>query len=611
MGSFRPATVTAIALLCIVPESTMSQARSHRALFTSICTLVAAPGNAFTFVAPPRSAPGHQRGPGATFQITYVGFESFPAAQAAFQHAADIWSGLVSSPVPIRILAQFSPLGPSVLGSAGAQFVWRDFPGATVANSWYGDALADKLLGADHYPGEYDVSASFNSSYSNWYFGIDGATPAGQYDFVSVVLHELGHGLGIHGSAMVANGTGSLGWEGYPMIYDRFAVNDTMAPLLGFVSPSADLGARLTYGYNPSDPHGPGVYWAGSGGMTAHGGVTARLYTPSIWASGSSYSHLDDDVFPPGNANSLMTHALSSAEAIHHPGPITLGLLTDMGWTVFTTPGRSHDFDGDGQPDLIFENAAGQRYAWFMNGTTFVGGDFVSPNPVDPDVTIVGVNDFTGDGGADLLVQRQTDRTVTLLKLTGLSIASQQPIQTAANTPWTVAATGDFNGDGQADIAWQNSTTGQIYIWFMTASGGHAGYAGPGGTFSGDYIRDASQNIISLGPTSQQVAGAADMNSDGKTDLIWHDEATGQIRVWYLDGVIRTADVATTPGTVAAGWKIRAVGDYNADNRPDFIWQHTSTGELYAWFMNGVTFSSGSYLSPSRVNTSWKMVGPR
>ena len=37
----------------------------------------------------------------------------------AFQHAASIWSARLDSNVPIRIRAQFTSLGPGILGSAG------------------------------------------------------------------------------------------------------------------------------------------------------------------------------------------------------------------------------------------------------------------------------------------------------------------------------------------------------------------------------------------------------------------------------------------------------------------------------------------------------------
>lgn len=581
--------------------------------YSHLCTLEVAPGDAFTFVSPPalpHAGPFGRLALSTTqVNVTYVGFEAFPAAQAAFQTAVDIWSGLISSPVPINVRAEFKVLGTNILGSAGATYI-RDFPGAALASTYFPYPLADRMRGVDNAPGSFDIQASFNSSRSNWYFGSDGNTPAGYIDFVSVVMHELGHGFGFAGYASVASGVGSIGVSGYPFIYDRFTVSEQSVPLLAFTNPSVSLGTQLTQPYSGSNPRGPGVYWGGATGVAGNGGLTPRLYTASTWSSGSSYSHLDDSTYPAGSPNSLMTHALSSAEAIHHPGPITLGLFADMGWDVSFPQTAGRDFNDDGNSDLLFQNG-GQLYAWFMNGTTFTGGSFLSPNPIDANLQVVGVNDFTGDGSPDLLLQNQLDATVSLYKLNGLTRVGLQTIQGAASTPWRVVATGDFNGDSQPDIAWQHTTNGQVYVWFMSAAGGYAGHAGPAGAFSGDFIRTPGAAVASSGSSTVRIVGAGDMNNDGETDLVWQDDASGQLRVWQLNGTTRTADMAVSPAGVNPVWKLRSVGDYNDDQRPDLIFQNSTNGDLYAWFMNGMSLASGTYLSPARVNLAWRMVGPK
>ena len=80
------------------------------------------PTNKFTRVADSASAELRTEAAQqtATIDVTYVGFEAYPAAQAAFQHAVDIWSGLLVAPVPITVRAEFAPLGPGMLGSARA-----------------------------------------------------------------------------------------------------------------------------------------------------------------------------------------------------------------------------------------------------------------------------------------------------------------------------------------------------------------------------------------------------------------------------------------------------------------------------------------------------------
>ena len=67
----------------------------------------------------------------------------------AFQFAADLWGAALDSNVDIQIQAAFNPLGPNVLGSAGATFsdanfaTAAGFPGGKVDTNYH-IALADK-----------------------------------------------------------------------------------------------------------------------------------------------------------------------------------------------------------------------------------------------------------------------------------------------------------------------------------------------------------------------------------------------------------------------------------------------------------------------------------
>jgi hypothetical protein len=128
----------------------------------------------------------------------------------AFTYAADIWGGKLSSNVPIRIQASFTPLScnatSAVLGSAGAYAVFADFPGAPKSNTWYPAALAEKLRGAElsDTAGDPDIVANFNSQLgltanclpgTPFYLGLDNQHGSA-IDFVAVLLHEMAHGLG-------------------------------------------------------------------------------------------------------------------------------------------------------------------------------------------------------------------------------------------------------------------------------------------------------------------------------------------------------------------------------------------------------------------------------
>lgn len=292
-------------------------------------------------VAPPKESElGIQT---ATINVTYNSFT--PQAQAAFQQAVNIWASLINSTVTINVTANWTPLGPGVLGSAGPNNFFSDFPNAPVANRWYPVGLANSLAGTDLDPGFSDITANFSSNFGGWYFGTDGNPGLGQYDFVSVVLHELGHGLGFIGSLDVDDGSGFTectgtaglgcwGFGGTPLIFDQFAENGSDQQLINtglFPNPSAALANQLTSN---------NIFFDGPNTRTANGGGPAKLYTPNSWQPGSSFSHLDE-IFN-GTPNALMTFSLNNGESAHNPGPVTLCMFQDMGWGLNPVCGTSN-----------------------------------------------------------------------------------------------------------------------------------------------------------------------------------------------------------------------------------------------------------------------------
>ncbi|MDV7399647.1 hypothetical protein RZS08_49995, partial [Arthrospira platensis SPKY1] len=72
----------------------------------------------------------------------------------------------------------------------------KDFPGAPLEATWYASCLANAITGSELNPGEADMDIVMAADV-NWYYGTDGQPGPGQFDFVSVLLHEIGHGLGI------------------------------------------------------------------------------------------------------------------------------------------------------------------------------------------------------------------------------------------------------------------------------------------------------------------------------------------------------------------------------------------------------------------------------
>ena len=302
----------------------------------------------------------------ATFDVTYTGFTT--AAQDAFTFAVQIWANSIESAATIAINANFVTFtNPLTLGSAGANSYWFVPAGPGGSNAAYPSALADAIVGSDLDVGQPDINANFSSTFP-FYFGTDGNTPGGQPDFVSVVLHEIGHGLGMAGFGREQTdamdnptGLGEIRFGTVYSVWDEFIENGSNTDILNTTS-YPDPSIALLSGMESDD-----LFSNGAETTLQNGGVNPKTYAPATFNGGSSYSHWDETTYPPGNANSLMTPQLSNGEAIHDPGNITLGFMQDMGWTVCGNILSTNKFN-------------------VKNGFTYY------PNPVKDNITIKALN---------------------------------------------------------------------------------------------------------------------------------------------------------------------------------------------------------------------------
>lgn len=254
-----------------------------------------------------------------------------------FEHAAKIWETVINSNVTIVIDSRFDPLtctaSSAILGSAGAASSYRDYPNAPISNTWYSVALANSLAGFDLLTGS-EINATFNSSVdnnnnclnnTNWYYGLDSNKPGGTVDLLSVVLHEIGHGLGFQSLVNLANGQKALGYnDAYMLNLEDHSLNRNWG------DPAMTDAQRLASSIDTADLH-----WTGAN-VTAlisnyTGGINqghVRMYAPDPVEGGSSVSHFDTALAP----NELMEPSLVGS----YSGPgLALPLFEDIGWPVF------------------------------------------------------------------------------------------------------------------------------------------------------------------------------------------------------------------------------------------------------------------------------------
>ncbi len=305
----------------------------HPAGATHTCYLSNEPGNTHVpapdvFLRSQRTPNGRLSAATAQFIVEYKGFTT--EARQAFQYAVDIWATQISSPVPIRIQANWVSQEPGALGSAYPVTYRAGSNGVQKGFGYYPIALAEKIarrsINSDNEP---DIIANINQN-NDWYFGTDGKPLRYQYDLVTAVLHELAHGLGVIGFFDVKNGLGQY-TAGLPSAYDHFIAKNAgdklpwraVASLTTLPDNSAALGEYLT---------SSNLYFDAPKTRRRYGVQRPFIAAPNKFNRAESLYHLDQGFYENHTDNRLMMPRQKEGDAIHAPGPILLSMLDDLEW---------------------------------------------------------------------------------------------------------------------------------------------------------------------------------------------------------------------------------------------------------------------------------------
>lgn len=251
-----------------------------------------------------------------------------PEAMNALQFAADKIASyiVVSQPVTLTFdVTGYSNPDSTTLASAGSDL--RGFgPG------YFYSVVQNKLIrgfDSNFYLSDGVINVNFGNQ---WSFGDD--VGADQYDFVSVMMHEMMHAYGFRSYLNDAGNNNGNQWP----LFDSAIVDWTGTRLI-----NDSYRFDPIFNTNLTGGNG-GLYYGGIHAVTAYGGLVP-LYAPYIWDAGSSASHLDDYTFFGPNTK-LMEATADRGPRVRVLSPIEQGILQDIGYTLSAPSWSSMIFIG-------------------------------------------------------------------------------------------------------------------------------------------------------------------------------------------------------------------------------------------------------------------------
>ncbi|RYE21969.1 MAG: T9SS type B sorting domain-containing protein, partial [Sphingobacteriales bacterium] len=385
----------------------------------------------------------------------------------------------------------------------------------------------------------------------------------------------------------------------------------TDPPVITAISPlTATAGTTLTItgtGFDAAQTQNAVFFGATKANITSASSTSITVLVP------------DGAVYGPVTVMNTATRLGANSMASFSPRFVGSATATaaDFAAPVTLTPGASPvtgisaDIDGDGKPEVIVANDGSGNISIFRNLGNMTFAPKMDVATGGGAISLV-ATDINGDGALDLVVTNELETFVSVLRNTStsgtISFAPKADFvvdPSPAITPYYVT-TLDVDGDGRFDIVTAN--------------------------FSGTYsvLRNSSQgNVISfeprvlipIGGAQNMQVTVADLNSDGKPDLLFTKSANP------LSTSILKANTSTV-GSISfgasfglptgPGTRMIAPADIDGDGKTDILYANTAgiqsyknqtpVGGLFS-FVNGpvIATSTSNAVAVSDINGDGKL----
>ncbi|MGW3394062.1 FG-GAP-like repeat-containing protein [Streptomyces hydrogenans] len=237
-------------------------------------------------------------------------------------------------------------------------------------------------------------------------------------------------------------------------------------------------------------------------------------------------------------------------------------------WISETSPKTTGfgDMNGDRRADVLVRDLVGRL--WFLPGDG--SGRLIGTGGWNAFNAMVRHGDFSRDNREDVIVREASTGKLWLYPGTGTGGLGTRKLIGAGgwNAMSRIAAFGDLTGDARSDLLAVEKSTGKLWLYPGTSTG-----------------TLGARKLIGAGGWNgmNALTGVGDMNGDGRADLYAREASTGKL--WLYPGKAGTLGSRVLVGT--GGWNgmptIIGNGDWSGDGRLDLIATKTADGMLYRY----------------------------